>query len=202
MKSHHPFDARYRRVVYIVRDPRDVVLSQYHFQIKRGIIQTGHPIEEFVQRSVIGHVNEFGSWGQNVGSWLIARYNTPGFLLLRYEDLKERPEEGLAKIALLLGLKTDHEQLAKAVELSSADRMRKLENLQADKWASTKGTRKDLPFVRAAVAGGWKSGLPHEAVAQIEQAWGHIMRALGYETVTSAPRDAKPSLLDVMGLPQ
>jgi hypothetical protein len=80
--------------------------------------------------------------------------------------------------------------------------MRKLENLQADKWASTKGTRKDLPFVRAAVAGGWKSGLPHEAVAQIEQAWGHIMRALGYETVTSAPRDAKPSLLDVMGLPQ
>jgi len=52
------------------------------------------------------------------------------------------------------------------------------------------------------VAGGWKSGLPHEAVAQIEQAWGHIMRALGYETVTSAPRDAKPSLLDVMGLPQ
>jgi hypothetical protein len=201
MKSHYPFDPGYKRVVYIVRDPRDVVLSQYHFQIKRGVIKTGHPLEEFVQRSLSGETNEYGSWGQNVGSWLIARFNTPGFLLLRYEDLKERPEEGLAKIAALLELEVNGEQLTRAVELSSADRMRKLEKLQADKWASTSGTRKDLPFVRSAVAGEWKSGLPQSEVAHIERAWGHIMRALGYETVTPAARAQNRPLQDLMELP-
>jgi hypothetical protein len=201
IKSHHPFDPRYKRVVCIVRDPRDVALSQYHFQIKRGLIKTGHPLEEFVRRFVAGETNEYGSWGQNVGSWLVARNHTPGFLLLRYEDLKERPEEGLAKIAGLLGLEVDRGQLARAVELSSADRMRKLEKLQADKWASTRETRKDLAFVRSAVAGEWKSSLPHDAAAQIEQAWGHVMRALGYETVTRPPRDGSRIPQDLMELP-
>jgi hypothetical protein len=198
MKSHHPFDPRYKRVVCIVRDPRDVALSQYHFQIKRGMLKTGHPVEEFVQRFVAGDTGPYGSWGQNVGSWLICRYNTRGFLLLRYEDLIKHPEEELAKVAGLLDLNADRRLLTRAVELSSADRMRELEKLQADKWASTKETRKDLSFVRSAVAGEWKSALSHEAVAHIERAWGRLMRALGYDIVGNAPGDIKEALLDFM----
>ena len=136
-----------------------------------------------------------------MGSWLIARYNTPGFLLLRYEDLLDRPVDGLAKIAEFLGLSPDGRQLAKAVELSSADHMRKLENEQADKWVVTKATRKDMPFMRSAKAGGWKSSLPNEAVAHIEQACGKLMRALGYELIGKDPGDAKPTLLDLMEHP-
>src|SRR5260370_8194332 len=33
LKSHESFDARYRRVTYIVRDPRDVPISTYHCDI-------------------------------------------------------------------------------------------------------------------------------------------------------------------------
>jgi len=197
MKSHHPFDPRYKRMVYIVRDPRDVALSQYHFQMKRGVLKAGTPLEEFAQRFVRGETSDHGSWGQNVGSWLITRYHTPGFLLLRYEDLKERPEEELAKVAELFGITADRELLAKAVELSSADRMRKLEKLQADKWALTKRTRKDLSFVRSAVAGGWRSGLPPAAAWQIEQAWGRLMRALGYK-VEAAGDGSQTQFLDLM----
>src|SRR5581483_8943536 len=32
LKSHEPFDARYGRVVYLVRHPVDVAVSFYHFQ--------------------------------------------------------------------------------------------------------------------------------------------------------------------------
>ena len=34
IKSHECFDPRYPRVIYIVRDPRDVALSQYHYHRK------------------------------------------------------------------------------------------------------------------------------------------------------------------------
>jgi len=200
MKIHHPFDPRYKRVVCIVRDPRDVAVSQYHFQIKRAVLQPGHPIEDFVKRFVAGGTSPYGSWGQNVGSWLIARYNGPGFVLLRYEDLIENAVEGLAQIARLLNLEPDRHRLEKAVEFSSADRMRALEKLQADQWASTKETRIDLPFVRGAKAGEWKSTLSPDAVAQIEQEWGSLMRALGYK-IETAGGEAKPSVLDLMEFP-
>jgi hypothetical protein len=39
-KSHEAFDPRYRRVIYIVRDPRDVAVSSYHFARKDAALQT------------------------------------------------------------------------------------------------------------------------------------------------------------------
>src|ERR1035438_5939029 len=44
-----------------------------------------------------------------------------------YEDLLTDPTRELAKVARILGLEPEPERLARAVELSSADRMRKLE---------------------------------------------------------------------------
>ncbi|MGB8012192.1 MAG: sulfotransferase domain-containing protein [Terriglobales bacterium] len=201
IKSHHPFDPRYKKVIFIVRDPRDIVLSQHFFQIKRGIVAPDTPMEEFVPRFVRGETSDYGSWGQNVGSWLIARHHTPGFLLLRYEDMIVRPVEELAKIAVFLGRRPDRGELARAVELSSADQMRKLEEEQADKWVVTKATRKDMPFMRSAKAGGWKSSLPSEAVGHIERAWGNLMLALGYELVEEVPKGADRTLLDLIGIP-
>jgi Sulfotransferase domain len=39
IKSHFSFIPAYKRVIYVVRDPRDVVMSQYHYQIKRGVLE-------------------------------------------------------------------------------------------------------------------------------------------------------------------
>ena len=33
LKSHEHFDYRYKRMIYIVRDPRDVLISFYNYQI-------------------------------------------------------------------------------------------------------------------------------------------------------------------------
>ena len=44
-----------------------------------------------------------------------------------------------------------------------------------------KETRQDKPFVRSAKAGGWKDELSEASIAEIESAWGGLMRELGYE---------------------
>jgi len=63
--------------------------------------------------------------------------------------------------------------------------MRKLEKMHGDNWAQNRYMkRKDIPFVRAAKAGGWRSTLPQPAVAAIESAWGPLMSKLGYELST------------------
>ncbi|SRR5712692_1276613 len=188
IKSHQYFDPRYQKIVYVVRDPRDVALSQYHFHRKRRLVEDGAPVEQFITRFVAGGTSPYASWGENVGGWLATRHGRPGFLLLRYEDMMAHPTQELAKLALFLGIEADVPQLEQVVARSSADQMRKLEQQQAHLWSSTRNTRQDVPFVRVAKAGGWKSGLSEASVAEIEGAWGHLMQFLGYDLTTTKGR--------------
>jgi hypothetical protein len=189
IKSHECFDPRYPRVVYIVRDPRDVVVSQYHYHRKIRKIEDDSPIEKFVARFLAGETCPHGSWGQNIGTWLSTSEGDPRFLLLRYEDLVADTARELAKVVAFLHFSVSPQQIAQAVERSSADNMRKLEKTQSH--GLTRGSRKDLSFVRAAGSGGWRSGLPAPMVAKIEAAWGPLMQHLGYELSTLSPGEVK-----------
>lgn len=211
LKSHECFDPRYRRVIYIVRDPRDVALSAYHYDRKVKNIGDDFPLDTYVSARFMktdeyfgtwgehagswlvnsknvfhlarlknGFLGTMGSWGENVMSWLGARGHDREFLLVRYEDLLEDTHREMTRIAEFLGLQVSPEKIARAVDLSSADNMRKLEVAQADQWATTKPSRKDINFVRAAKANQWQHALPPASVREIESAWGSVMQLLGY----------------------
>jgi hypothetical protein len=187
IKSHFPFDPRYPRVICIVRDPRDVVISEYHYQRKTRQITDDYPMAQYVPRFIAGRTcPEVGSWGQNVGSWLVARERDSEFLLVRYETLLAETVAELARIADFLGVSATPQRLSEVANLCSADRMRKLEATQSDASSLMKRGRKDVPFVRAAKAGGWKSELDGSLVQQIENAWSPLMQHLGYELSSSS----------------
>ncbi len=186
IKSHQYFDPRFKKVIYIVRDPRDVALSYYDFQRKYRQIVDGYPLSQYVNDFVGGYLSsaDWGTWGENVGSWVATRQKHTGFLLLRYEDMVVDTERELAKIAIFLGIEPSRQLLANTIDLSSAERMRGLEKTQGSEWVSTKNKRSDIPFIRTASSGGWRNLLPPEAIAVIESAWGPLMTTLGYELVS------------------
>ncbi len=186
IKSHECFDPRYPRVIYIVRDPRDVAISQYHYHRKCRKIEDDYPLEKFVGRFLAGQTCPHGSWGEHVITWLTTRRGDSRFLLIRYEDLIADGAGELGKIASFLGITASPQLLAQAVERSSADKMRKLEKEQSHISTLTKDSRKDLPFVRAAGKGDWKSSLPEPLARQIEAAWAPQMNYLGYELSSPA----------------
>jgi len=187
IKSHECFDPRYRKIIYIVRDPRDVLISYYEFQLKRRVITEECSLEQFLPRFLESAVEpKIGSWRDHVVSWAATRGGHKDFLLLRYEEMLSNTQQEATKIASFLGLDSNSERIARAVELSSADRMRKLEKEQARQWSATKKTRQDKPFVRKAISGDWKSQLSETCVARIEAAWGDVMRSVGYELVTGS----------------
>lgn len=178
VKSHQSFDPRYPQVVYIVRDPRDVVLSYYRYAIKALEIGEDYVFDAFAHEFVAhGWQREHGTWEENVGSWLGARGGSDSFHLVRYEDLHADPVGRLGEIAAFLGIATSRSRLEQAVELSSSNRMRSLE-------ASERGAfgrvRDDVPFVGPALAGGWRDRLEQRHQEAIAAAWGKLMKELGY----------------------
>jgi hypothetical protein len=191
IKTHQYFHPAYRKIIFVVRDPRDVAVSLYYFHLKMRDYREGHAMAQHV-KGFVSNVNPlYGTWGENVASWLATRGNDTNFLLLRYEDMLESPARELQRIADFLHIEKTPAQLAAAVERSSADNMRKLERLQALDWSSTKDTRQDIPFVRSAKSGDWRTELPESCVFEIERAWGDIMQGLDYPLVLSKSKDVK-----------
>lgn len=184
LKSHEPFDVRFRKVIYLVRDPRDVAVSEYHFDLKKRYIEADVTLEQFIPRFIAGETSSYGSWWEHAASWIAARQGNPAFLLVRYEDLLSDALGETARVAEFLGIQATPERLQEAIDKSSADRMRKLEKQQADQWTGTKNTRKEIPFVRAAKSGGWKETLPAHSVEEIEVAWATLLNFLGYPLQT------------------
>ena len=193
LKSHESFEPHYPRVIYLVRDPRDVAVSFYHHNVKARNIPDDYPMTSFVPRFIAAEFDRpFGSWRDNVLSWTMLRGSSPDFLMIRYEDLKRDTVATLGQIVVFLercsfrNIDASIEALQRTVELSTPERMRALEKQEAKNWVLTKHTRPDKPFVRSAVSGGWRSQLAPESVAAIELAWGDLMQRMGYELSSSA----------------
>jgi hypothetical protein len=184
LKSHECFDPRYPRVIHIIRDPRDVVVSFYFYNLKVGVLSDGYSMDDFVDRflaaRVTGYADRLGSWEDHTLSWLRLRDGKPGYRFVRYEDLLSDAPMQLRRLSPLLNIDLSPARIDRAVQLSSAGQMRSLEQKQWKEWATTKDSRRDIPFVREAKAGGWENKLSPNAVRKIEKAWGPTMQELGY----------------------
>jgi len=194
IKTHNYFDHRYKKIIYVVRDPRDVMLSYYHFQRKYDQIDDSYPLERYVDNFINGTLGseEWGTWYENVSSWIMTRHKDPNFLFLRYEDMIENTLRELTRMAVFLGVDSSPARLNEVIALGSADRLRNLEKEDANVWIGTRNRRQDIPMIRVATSGGWRTALPKECVVKIEAAWGDLMSALGYELVTIDKPAATP----------
>ncbi len=196
IKTHEYFDHRYPKTIYIVRDPRDVALSYYDFHRRYMHIDDNVPLDRFIEGFISGQLISagWGTWAENVASWVYAREHSDRFLLLRYEDMLKDTEAELKRIAVFMGIDPEPARLQQAVQYSTAERMRKMEKEQEAEWLATLGTvvrnaqkkhlRRDIPFVGGAKSGGWRVNMPEPSVSQIESAWGQLMTKVGYELVT------------------
>lgn len=180
LKSHEYFDPRYKKVIYIVRDPRDIAVSYYYYCIKYNIIRQDFKMDLFIDKFINGEIDNFGSWKKNVGSWIGARKGDPDFLFLHYEDIIRATEENLKKMAIHLGINASIESINRAVELSSFEHMKNLEIKQFNEFRSAKNCKNNLHFVRKGQSGDWTEELSKKESKKIEKAWEGLMQILGY----------------------
>jgi hypothetical protein len=128
------------KVVYLVRNPRDVLLSAMRMAwISRDDVERGRAFaRDFIANKGQGirmgpGVNPgFGSWPENVRSWAESSrdlFPNADVLTVRYEDLRTDPVARFSEIVefLDLGRPVDIEDIRRAVDASTLERMRELE---------------------------------------------------------------------------
>lgn len=181
LKSHHPYDKRYNKVIYLVRDVRDVLVSYYKFHLKFGKIKDGYSLDEFIIDFVSGNLDDFGTWGENVEGWIGNRNKVKyGFLLIRYEDLLDDTYGEIIKVLEFLNCKVEKDKINDAIEWSSFSNMRKLENNQKDSQLF-KNADRDIKFVNKGKFGTWKNVLNSTQRNIIHNEYSDILVKLGYK---------------------
>lgn len=172
--SHEPLLTGVERVIYIVRDPRSVVVSEYQWQ-QRKRVNPGD-FNRFVKNFVRGKTNPWGSWDHHVTTWLDSEIASREELrLMKYEKLRNEPELALRDILRFLDLPVEDEVLRRAIANNSLEKMRDKE----DRVPPGK-TRKDIRFVSTGHVAGWRESLSAEQASLIEQSFRANMLRLNY----------------------
>ncbi|MEM9904055.1 MAG: sulfotransferase domain-containing protein [Cyanobacteria bacterium P01_D01_bin.44] len=171
---------RYRknRVILLVRDPRDVVVSHYHQVTRRSDIPLKFDsISEFVQHQHYGIqriIRFYQVWNKN--RWILRK-----LLIVRYEDLMTDGPTILARILNFINVNDIDSNLVNQVyEISQADKMRKLEIQGKVKGMRAFGTERNTLKVRRAKIGSYKDELSNEDIQYCNKLMKKLPTIYGY----------------------
>jgi hypothetical protein len=193
--ENHPLFERTRGAVYLLRNPRDVLLSGMNFS---HLTDDGHGVTTDRQYalSFIEHGGDpawigasYGTWAGNARSWLGTNGAGPAsagvgapcpVLLVRYEELKSETEAQLGRILDFLEVPVDRHRVRCAIECCS---LRRLRNLEVGSRALTDITtlkRKGRFFFNEGRSDQSLMPLGADVEEAFEAAFGHEAKALGY----------------------
>ena len=183
---------RGKRVVLLVRDPRDVAVSQF-FQWQYRM----RPNKKFI--------NDYPPHGANIDAWdfvldkdagvprIVDYFNgwasampeLKDVLVVRYEDMRRQPAEVLAKILAFTETDVTPDQVQEAVDFAAYENMKKMEQNSFFKGsgARVKPGDKDNPEsfkVRKAKVGGYRDHFDDEQCAMLEGMVAELDPVFGY----------------------
>ena len=156
-----------RRVIFMVRDPRDVLVSSYFQKTKRNYNFKGSMSEYVKERrgGIETIIDFYNIWAQN-------RNIPKDFLLVRYEDMQTDTASELRRVLKFIGVEgVSPENVQQAVELCSFDNMRQMESNNAFKTNTLSPRDVNDPQTyktRRGIVGGYKDYLDGEDLNYVE----------------------------------
>uniref|UniRef100_A0A0D9X1A5 Sulfotransferase domain-containing protein n=1 Tax=Leersia perrieri TaxID=77586 RepID=A0A0D9X1A5_9ORYZ len=188
------------KVVYICRDPKDMVVSLYHFMRR---LQPELSFAGVVDAVADGTVPYGPMWDHILGYWRASLDCPDRVFFLKYEDLLRDAGEQVRALAAFVGRPfTDVEEAAGAVasvvELCSFERMKGLEVNRT----GTAGSYKSLPrdsFFRKGVAGDWANHMSPETAARLDGIFRDKFRGTGLAIPAVGVRHMQPAMSAAAG---
>jgi hypothetical protein len=191
INTHERYRKEYKKAIYVVRDVRDVALSEFAYTTA---IEFFHgDLDKFLTTFLCKKISPFGPWQRHVASWLDSPIaGTPNMLFLRYEDLRKDPLQGFTRMVEFLGVKADTALIQCAIANNSLNKMKEKEEREP-----VRASVKDR-FVRSGLVQGWRSKLSSSQVQYIEEYTGSVLRRLGYPLVSDEKPTAEMGMAPVL----
>lgn len=155
----------HQKVILLVRDPRDAVVSRYHqhkgslgFDSLDQYVHEGADLADYIQ-----FYNDWQTYGDHAQDLII----------VRYEDMKADPYPEIARVFDFLNVPITSAEICQAIDYASFQNMRKMEIEGSDQLRvgvmSSRNVNQPESFkVRKGTIGGYKSELSPDATAFVD----------------------------------
>ena len=162
--------------IYVVRNPLDVAVSmKHHFGLSvDAAIERLANEQVATQNDALFVTQVLASWSLHVKGW--ADMASERILVLRYEDLIEKPAKQFAKAAKLIGIGQDRARIERAVRHAAFQNLSSMEKKHGFIEASEKAPR----FFREGRMNQWRDVLNREQVQRVVDAHREQMLRFGY----------------------
>lgn len=173
LRVHSPYNPVFPNVIYVLRDPRDVMVSYHHF---KRLTDPGFQLSmmEFVSQDDHWPCR----WDEHVAGWLLRR-NHPRLLLVKYEEMRKDTVGALMSLLEFAGLAYGEKEVVRSVQACDFDKMRALEPELKIVAGGTETSEERV--IRRGKVGGWRDELDEKSLQIIESKYGHVMRKCGYD---------------------
>ena len=168
--------------IYIVRDPRDVLVS-YSYFLNRSIdeilkkMTSNNSYEGAELKNKFYKKSLLGSWSSHYNSW--KKLDGVKTILVKYEEMIENPHSTFLKVLIYLknltNIKIDEKKINDTIKQTSFENLKNLELKEG-----YKGNLSPNPFFRSGKVGQWREKLTKEQCQKIEITFKNEMTELGY----------------------
>jgi len=170
-KTHDMPKPCHRRVIHLLRDGRDVMVSYFHYLITI----TRNENLDFLELVRDGKDLFPCKWHEHTQRWLANPYDAE-ILRVKYEHLKSNPLNEMRKLCRFAGLERDDEFLKTVIDHASFDSMRRREVELG--WSGP--WPKEKYFVRRGKVGSYQDEMPESALKYFMDEAGGALRDCGY----------------------
>lgn len=168
-KTHHLPQPEYQRVIYLVRDGRDAMVSYFHYLTDLG------EAPDFLNLVATGEGLFPCRWHEHVEAWLGNPHGAE-MMIIHYETLKRDTVGELERICQFAGLERDRSLLERIAQNATFAAMRERETKLG--WQDT--WPKDKAFVRRGIVGSFKDEMPEPVLETFMESSASALRRLGY----------------------
>jgi len=194
-----------KKIILLVRDPRDVVVSMYHQWShradpnKRALYSELDPVDDVTLFEFA--TNDHHGIPRNIrflNSWYNDLDRFDNILVVHYENLRQSTRETVKQILEFMGASVSDEEIQDIVDYADFSNMKKREQNQSFKTSSKRlfsqdsDTRKTLKTRRGKVGGFIDYLTPEQITAINKQIDSELSPYYGYTSLSNNSSDEKP----------
>ncbi|XP_024140930.1 sulfotransferase 2B1 [Oryzias melastigma] len=169
------------KVIYVLRNPKDVFTSIFHYSKMASFLVTPDSQTEFLQKFLDGNVI-FGSWFDHVSGWLNAD-DKDRIMYISYEEMIMDLKDSVRRISQFLEKPLDDEVISKIADRCLFKNMKQnnMSNYSAVPHEIMDPTKSQ--FLRKGIAGDWKNQLTAAEADYFDAVYKDKMKDVKYKFV-------------------